>query len=186
MNDRNQRSQRIDKDSRKRAFAGMLCVTAILYFAIQWKYASRIGPNEVFSASRMTDQANFAVMIDGLSKAANSACSTSSFDTLLSDDSDSALPYLELKGDRLGRCTVIRDTLVTPFSNIELSGCKVVYLREYVPSFAGLSAAAVLQIHDTSDTNPWVLMDRWVSDDQRYGFALYRHPCPVEKNVKWK
>jgi hypothetical protein len=36
-------------------------VTAILYFAIQWKYASRIAPNRVFSASRMTDQVGMAI-----------------------------------------------------------------------------------------------------------------------------
>jgi hypothetical protein len=61
MNDRNQHSQRIGKDLSKSAIAGVLCVTAILYFAIQWKYASRIAPNRIFSASRMTDQVGMAI-----------------------------------------------------------------------------------------------------------------------------
>jgi hypothetical protein len=185
MNDRNQRSQRIGKDSRKGAFAGVLCVTAILYFAIQWKYASRIGPNKIFSASRMTDQADFAVMIDGMSKAVHRACNGGSLNTLLFDDSESALPYIETKSDRLGRCMVIRETLVTPFSKIEMDGCNVVYIREYGPSYADQNSEAALRTYNTLHTSPWILMDRWVSDDERFGFALYRHPCSVEKDVKW-
>jgi hypothetical protein len=104
-----------------KAVAGVLCVTAILYFAIQWKYASKIGPkNKIFSASRTADQADFAVMIDGLSKAAHRACNGGSLNTLLFDDSESALPYLGTKGDRLGGCMVIRETNVTPFSKAEM------------------------------------------------------------------
>ena len=186
MNDRNQRSQRIGEDSRKRAFARVLCVTAILYFAIQWKYASRIGPNKIFSASRVTDQVDFAVMIDGLSKAAHRACNRGSLNTLLFDDSESALPYIETKGDRLGGCMVIRETLVTPFSKIEMDGCNVVYIREYGPSYADQHAEAALRTYNTLHTSPWILMDRWVSNDERFGFALYRHPCSMEKDVKWK
>jgi hypothetical protein len=186
MNDRNQRSQRIGKDSCKGAFAGVLCVTAILYFAVQWKYASRIGPNKIFSASRMTDQVDFAVMIDGLSKAAHRACNGGKLDTLLFDDSESALPYIETNGDRVGGCVVIRETLVTPFSNIEMDGCNVVYIREYGPSYAGQNYEAALRTYNTLHTSPWILIDRWVSNDERFGFALYRHPCSVEKDVKWK
>jgi hypothetical protein len=184
MNDKNQRSRRISKDSHKSAFTGVLCVTAILYFAIQWKYASRIGPNKIFSASRKTDQADFAVMIDGLSKAAHRACNGGSSNTLLFDDSESALPYIETKGDRLGGCMVIRETLVTPFSKIEMEGCNVVYIREYGPSYAGQKSEAALRTYNTLHTSPWILMDHWVSKDERFGFALYRHPCSVEKNVK--
>jgi hypothetical protein len=51
--------------------------------------------------------------------------------TLLFDDSDSTLPYIQTKGDRLGQCMVICKTLVTLFSKIEMDGCKVVYIREY-------------------------------------------------------
>jgi hypothetical protein len=111
-----------------KAVASVLCVTAILYFAIQWKYASKIGPtNKIFSASRTADQADFAIMIDGLSKAAYRACNGGSLNTLLFDDSESALPYLDTEGDRLGGCMVIRETNVTPFSKIEMDGCNVVY-----------------------------------------------------------
>jgi hypothetical protein len=186
MNDRNQRSQLIGEYSRKGAVAGMLCVTAILYFAIQWKYASKIGPNKIFSASRVTDQVDFAVMIDGLSKAAHRACDRGSLDTLLFDDSDSALPYIGTEGDRLGGCVVIRETLVTPFSKSEMDGCNVVYIREYEPSDGDKNSEAALRTYNTLHTSPWILMDRWVSNDERFGFALYRHPCPVEKDVKWK
>jgi hypothetical protein len=186
MNDRNQRSQSIGKDSRKGAVASVLCVTAILYFAIQWKYASRIGPNKIFSASRMTDQADFAVMIDGLSKAVLRACNRGNLNTVLFDDSDSALPYIETKGDHLGGCMVTRETLVTPFSKSEMDSCNVVYIREYVPSYADQNPEAALRTYNTLHTSPWILMDRWVSNDERFGFALYRHPCSVEKDVKWK
>lgn len=186
MNDRNQRSQRIGKDSRKRALASVLCVTAILYFAIQWKYASIIGRNRIFSASRKTDQVDFAVMIDGLSKAAQRVCNGGNLNTLLFDDSDSALPYIETKGDRVGGCTVIRETSVTPFSKSEMGGCNVVYISEYWPSYAGQNYEAALQAYNTLHTSPWILIYRWVSNDERFGFALYRHPCSIEKDVKWK
>jgi len=149
MNARNQHSQRIGKDLSKSAIAGLLCVTAILYFAIQWKYASRIGPNRIFSASRMTDQVDFAVMIDGLSKAAHRACNSGSLNTLLFDDSESALPYIETQGDRLGGCMVIRETNVTPFSKAEMEGCNVVYIREYGPSYADQNSEAALRTYNT-------------------------------------
>jgi hypothetical protein len=186
MDDRNQRSQRIGIDLSKRAFASTLYIAAILYFAIQWKYASRIGPNKIFSASRIADQVDFAVMIDGLSKAVHRVCNGGSLNTLLFDDSESALPYIETKGDRLGQCMVIRETRVTPFSKIEMDGCNVVYIREYGPSYADQNAEAALRTYNTLHTSPWILMDRWVSNDERFGFALYRHPCSVEKEVKWK
>jgi hypothetical protein len=170
-----------------KAVAGVLCVTAILYFAIQWKYASKIGPkNKIFSASRTADQADFAVMIDGLSKAAHRACNGGSLNTLLFDDSESALPYLGTKGDRLGGCMVIRETNVTPFSKAEMDGCNVVFIREYEPSYADQNTAEALRTYNTRHTSPWISMDRWVSDDRRFGFALYRHPCSVEKDPKRK
>jgi hypothetical protein len=184
MNDVNQRSRRIGKDSHKRAFAGVLCATAILYFAIQWKCASKIGPSKIFSASRKTDQADFAVMIDGLSKAVHSVCNGGNLNTVLFDDSESALPYIETNGDRLGGCMVIRETLVTPFSKIEMDGCNVVYVREYGPSY-GQNSEAALRTYNTLHTTAWILIDRWVSNDERFGFALYRHSCS-ERVVKWK
>jgi hypothetical protein len=172
MNDRNQRSQPIGRDLSKSAFVSALCVTAILYFAIQWKYAAKIGPNKIFSASRTTDQVDFAVMIDGLSKAVHRACDGGSLNTLLFDDSESGLPYIETKVDRLGRCMVIRETNVTPFSKIEMEGCNIVYIREYGPSYADQNAEAALRTYNTLHTSPWILMERWVSNDERFGFAL--------------
>jgi hypothetical protein len=164
--------------------ASVLCVTAILYFAIQWQYASKIGPtNKIFSPSRTADQADFAIMIDGLSKAAHSACNGGSLNTLLFDDSDSALPYLETKGDRLGGCMVIRETNVTLFSKAEMDGCNVVFIREYEPPYADSNVEAALRTYNTRHTSPWILMERWVSNDNRFGFALYRHPCSVEKDL---
>lgn len=186
MNDKNQRSQRTGKDSRNRALVGVLCVTAILYFAIQWKYASTIGPNKIFSASRKTDQADFAVMIDSLSKAAHGVCSGGDLNTLLFNDSESALPYIQTEDDRLGGCTVIRETSVTPFLKIEMDGCNVVFVREYGPSYTDPNAEAALRTDGSMSTKPWILVDHWVSNDERFGFALYRHPCSVEKDVKWK
>jgi hypothetical protein len=134
----------------------------------------------------MTDQADFAVMIDGLSKAVHRACNRGTLNTVLFDDSDSALPYIETKGDHLGGCMVIRETLVTPFSKIEMDGCNVVYIREYGPSYADQNSEAALRTYNTLDTSPWILMDRWVSNDERFGFALYRHPCSMEKDVEWR
>jgi hypothetical protein len=186
MSGKNQRSQCFGKHPLNGAAACVLCVTAILYFAIQWKYASKIGPNKIFSASRTADQVDFAVMTDGLSKAVHRACNGGSFNTLLFDDSESALPYIETKGDRLGGCRVIRETLVTPFSKIEMDGCNVVYIREYEPSYSDQNSEAALRTYNTLHTSPWILMERWVSNDERFGFALYRHSCFVEKDVKWK
>ena len=115
MKDRNQRSQRIGKESRKRPLTGAPYVTATLYFVIQWKFASRIGPNKIFSTSRKTDQVDFAVMIDRMSNAARRACNGGDLNTLVFNDSEMALPYIETKGDRLSGCAVIRETSVTPF-----------------------------------------------------------------------
>jgi hypothetical protein len=186
MNDRNQRLQRTVKESRKRALTGVLYVTAILYFLIQWKFASRIGPNKIFSASRKTDRIDFAVMIDSMSNAARRECNTGNLNTLLFNDSEIAAPYIETKGDRLSGCTLIRETAVTPFSRIEMDNCNVIYIREYGPTYTDPSAEVALRTDDTLPTNPWILLDRWVSNDGRFGFALYRHPCSAENDVKWK
>jgi hypothetical protein len=187
MKDRNQRSQRIGKESRKRALTRLLYVTAILYFVIQWKFASRIGPNKIFSTSRKTDQVDFAVMIDRMSNAARRACNGGDLNTLVFNDSEMALPYIETKGDRLSGCAVIRETSVTPFSRTEIDNCNVIYLREYGPTYTDRNAEAALRTDDAMHTTrPWILMDRWVSNDGRFGFALYRHPCSMENDVKWR
>ena len=187
MNDRNQRLQRTGKESRKRALTGVLYVTAILYFVIQWKFVSRIGPNKIFSASRKTDQVDFAMMIDSMSNAARRECNTGNLNTLLLNDSEIAVPYIETKGDRRSGCTLIRETSVTPFSQIEMNNCHVIDIREYGPTYTDPSAEVALRTDDAMHTTrPWILMDRWVSNDRRFGFALYRHPCSAENDVKWK
>jgi hypothetical protein len=134
----------------------------------------------------MTDQADFADMVDRLSKAAYRACNTTVSNVLLFDDSESALPYTEPKDDGLGGCATIRETNVTPFSKTEMDKCNVVYIREYEPSYAEANSDAALQTYDSLQTSPWILIERWVSKDGRFGFALYRHLCSVENDLKWK
>jgi hypothetical protein len=38
---------------------------------------------------------------------------------------------MKTSGDRLDGCVTVRETNVTPFSNAEMGGCDVVYIREY-------------------------------------------------------
>jgi hypothetical protein len=185
MSHRNQHAKHSEKRPVTQATAIALCIGAFLYFAVQWKFAPKIGPNKIFSAYRVTDQADFVVMIDSLSKAIHRTCNNGSLNTFLFDDGDSALPYLKIKGDRLDGCIMMRETNVTPFSKDEMDGCNVVYIREYEPSYSKLDLAAALQTYNTLHTSPWISIDRWVSNDERFGFALYRHPCSVQKDTIW-
>jgi hypothetical protein len=145
---------------------------AILYCAIQWKYAASIGPNKIFSSSRTIDRADFADMLNGLSIATQRACSANPLSRLLFDDGDSASPYMKISGDRLSGCVTVRETNVTQFSKAEIENCNAVFIRELTPS-----DKVGLQPSDGRSTRPWVEMDRWMSSDGQFGFALYRHPC---------
>ena len=149
-----------------------LALAAILYCAIQWKYAASIGPNKIFSSSRTMERADFADMLNGLSKATQRACSANPLSRLLFDDGDSALPYMKISGDRLSGCVTVRETNVTQFSKAEIDDCNVVFIREHAPS-----DKVGLQPSDGRSTRPWVDMERWTSSDGQFGFALYRHPC---------
>jgi hypothetical protein len=149
-----------------------LALAAILYCAVQWKYAASMGPHTIFSSSRTTDRADFAGMVDRLSKAIQGACSANPSSELLFDDGDSALPYLKISDDRLSGCVTVRNTNVTPFSRLEMDDCNVVFVREHNPS-----DKSILQIYDTLHPRPWIETERWMSSDGRFGFALYRHEC---------
>jgi hypothetical protein len=149
-----------------------LFLTAILYCAAQWKYASKIGPNKIFSSSRKMERADFVSMLNELSKATHRACSANPLSKVFFDDGDRALPYMETSGDRLYGCATVRHTNVTPFSKSELDDCNVIYVREYGPQ-----DAPDLQIYNILHTRPWTEMERWISGDEQYGFALYHHSC---------
>jgi hypothetical protein len=111
-------------------------------------------------------------MLNELTKAIHRACSVNPSSKLLFDDGDSASPYLKISGDRLDGCLIVRDTNVTPFSKLEMEDCNVVFVREHHPS-----DRSRLQIYDTLHTRPWIEMERWISSDGQFGFALYRHLC---------
>lgn len=154
-----------------------LALAAVLYCAIQWKYAASIGPSTIFSSSRRIERADFADMLNELSKAAHRACSANPLSKLLFDDGDSASPYMKITGDRLDGCVTIRETNVTPFSKPEMDDCNVVVIREHTPS-----NKSRLQIYDPFHTRPWIETERWISGDHLFGFALYRHSCITNKD----
>jgi hypothetical protein len=177
MRGRNQRLRFIAKGSSVSLSRLALVLTAILYCAAQWKYASKIGPNKIFSSSRRIERADFTGMVDQLSMATQRVCIANRLSKLLFEDGDRALPYMETSGDRLHGCVAVRHTNVTPFSRSELDDCNVIYIREYGPQ-----DEPDLRIHNTLYTSPWTEVERWTSGDEEYGFALYRHSCPANKN----
>jgi len=149
-----------------------LAFVAVFYCGVQWKYAASIGPHTIFASSRRAERADFADMLNELSKATRRACSANPSSRLLFDDGDSASPYLKISGDRFGGCVMVRETNVTQFSEAEIDDCDVVFVREHTPS-----DKIGLQPSDGRHIKPWVEMERWTSSDDQFGFALYRHPC---------
>lgn len=154
----------------------LLLLVAILYWAVQWKYAARIGPNTIFLSSRKIQRADFADMVDELSKVAQRVCNTNRSYKFLFDDEDVALSYMKISHDRLNGCVTIRETNVTLFSGPEIDDCNAVFVREHLPSDEW-----GLRMNDDFHTNPWIETERWISSDGKYGFALYRHPCLADK-----
>jgi hypothetical protein len=157
----------------------LLCWIAVLYCGIQWRFASRIGPNEIFSRERVIERADFATMVRKLSEAAWRVCKSDPSPRLLFDDGDSASPYLLTSSDHFGSCAVVRQTNVTPFSQAELDDCDVVYIREHSPS-----SPLELRMDSTFGGSPRIEVERWTSGDSEYGFALYRHPCAATTEKK--
>jgi len=125
----------------------------------------------------MVDRADFADMVDELSKATQKVCSADPLSKLLFDDGDSASPYLKISGDRLAGCAMVRETNVTPFSKAEIDDCNVVFVREHTPP-----DKIGLQPSDGRHTRPWIETERWLSSDGQFGFALYRHSCMADKD----
>jgi hypothetical protein len=116
-------------------------------------------------------------MLNELSKATQRACGANPSSKLLFDDGDSALPYMRISGDRLDGCATIRETNVTQFSQAEIDDCNVVFIREHTPS-----DKVGLQPSDGRATRQWIEMERWISSDGQFGFALYRHACMANKD----
>jgi hypothetical protein len=124
----------------------------------------------------MTERDDFADMLNELSKATHRACSANPLSKLLFDDGDSALPYMKISGDHLDGCMTIRKTNVTPFSESEMDDCSVIVIHEYSPS-----DRSGLRVSNNLHTRPWIEMERWVSSDGQFGFALFRHSCVANK-----
>ncbi|HZB87327.1 MAG TPA: hypothetical protein VE291_01600 [Terracidiphilus sp.] len=150
----------------------MLFLPAILYCAVQWKYTATMGASTIFSSSRRMERADFADMLNELSNATQTACRANPLTRLFFEDGDKALPYMKLSGDRLGGCSTVRNTNVTPFTKVEMEDCNVTFIREHIPP-----DTAELHMDNTLHTRPWIEVDRWFSSDGQYGFALYRHAC---------
>ena len=100
---------------------------AMLYCAVQWKYAARLGSQTIFSSTRTHDRASFADMLNNLTEATGKVCNANPLSRMLFDDGDYALPYMHISNDRIGGCVMIRNTNVTPFSKLDLDDCNVIF-----------------------------------------------------------
>jgi hypothetical protein len=158
----------------------MLGIAAIVYFAIQWIGTSTIARNKIFSRSRRSDRASFALMLVAISDVAHRECGSDKANEILFDDRDVATPYVIDAQDGLAGCRLVRETVVTPFTRAEMEGCNELMAVEFSPEypFAGSVAPGESVARDQGPRSPhWVEIKQWVSTDARFGFQLYRSSC---------
>jgi hypothetical protein len=172
---------------RKPLLTGVLWTTAIFYFGIQWKGASTIAGNKIFSSSRETDRADFATMVNTMSEAARRVCGARGRTALLFGEGDVVVPYLKTVHDTFGGCEISREIPITFFSKSELEDCNIVFIREFSPGWPHGLAVDPHQrgVPDLRFAGiSWTEMERWTSSDGRFGFAFYGHRCSGEGSRK--
>jgi hypothetical protein len=160
-----------------------LSALAVVYFAVQWLGASTMGKCRIFSSSATADRANFATMVNQFSTAAGRDCASGSPRKILFEDEDVITPYLVGVDSALGRCEVVRLTPVTPLTEAEAEDCGNLLVTEIAPPGPRMFRYANPR-NPNFARHQWAEMDRWASGDERYGFIIYRHPCPVPGDRK--
>lgn len=168
------------KDSRSLLVLSLL---AFFYFAVQWLGASTMGGCRIFSPSMRADREDFARMVNQLSSAARVYCASGKQRKILFQDGDFATPYIAGDAGPLGRCEVVRVTAVTPLTNDELDDCGNLFVRESAPLGSyrferGFVTDPILQAYN------WPELSRWTSEDGRYSFTIYLHPCAAPGDRK--
>lgn len=168
--------------SKKPTSLFVLSTVAILYFGVQWLAASTMGGCRIFSPSMRADRADFSNTVDRISTAARFYCASGNPRKILFQDGDVVTPYIVGDTSPLGHCEVVRVTAVTPFTETEVEECGDMFVQESLPPRTydferGFWTDPVLQPYN------WPELYRWVSEDGRYGFAIYIHPCaaPVDR-----
>lgn len=154
----------------------LLSVAAVLYFAAEWLGASTMGKCRIFSSSAKADRANFAAMIHQFSTTAGKECASGSPRTLLLEDEDVLTPYFVSAEGTLGQCEVTRLTPVTPLTQAQAEACGNLLVTEISPP-GPQKLIYKYRPNPNFARNQWVEIDRWASEDGRYGFTLYRNPC---------
>ncbi len=170
----------------------VLSIAALLYCGIQWLGASTIGGNKIFSSSMAADREDFRKMGDAISSYAREACVSTAPDwqgpdkqgpdTILFDDEDVASPYLVDADYKVGGCKMVHETSVTLFTNAEMEDCHTVLVRELVPPRSEPREHR-MEIDPTRESLGWTELKRWMTNDARYGFAVYGHPCMTQKGT---
>jgi hypothetical protein len=108
-------------------------ILAVSYCLVQWGASRTITGNTIYSRHRQEDRKDITVLIEKLQLELGQRCATGEIQHVLFDDTDVFLPYIvPAAGSPLGRCELIRDTHVTPFSR-PISGCETVRVQELTP-----------------------------------------------------
>jgi hypothetical protein len=161
----------------------VLPVLALLYFGMQWLGASSMGGCRIFSPTRKTDRADFAMLVNRLSAAARTDCASGPGRKLMFEDADVVTPYLAEVAGPLRQCELVRITPVTLFTQAELEECGNLFVAGFSPPQPpyleqGFRTDPIVPAY------PWPVLDRWVSPDGRYGFTVYRHSCATLEDRK--
>jgi len=135
-----------------------------------------MGGCRIFSASRRADRTDFAMMVNQISAAARVYCASGSPQTIVFEDEDVVTPYIVGVADPLGHCEVVRPTPVTPLTEAEFEACGNLFVTELLPPHSEVFKHKIA-IDPNRQTHGWAELDRWASEDGRYGFTIYRHPC---------
>lgn len=168
-----------DSGTRLKSGSTLLLFMALLYVAAEWAGAAKLGGGRIFAVSRMDDQAEFRELQSRLATATQQAC-TGGVRRLLFLDGDVEMPYMKLAGDRIGGCEAVHETGVTPFSDADLARCDSALVVEYAPPLKP-EPEEYLALAPEMTGAGWSEMSRWVSDDRRFGFAVYRRTCATDE-----
>ena len=150
-----------------------LGLIAICYFFLQWIATYNINGNVIFSRSTSIDRESFSKMKEGISAVSNLKCGKDGINKILFDDLDVISPYLTGAYNALGKCELIRETDVTPFSEKDKVNCKALRVREFSPP--AYKSRGKIEPQE-------VLIDQWTSNNNKFGYQITQYPCLNHEN----
>ena len=145
----------------------------LVWFACEWLFLSHLYGMRIFAPDRAVVTADFTEMTQRLAQTVERDCLSGPTKTAYFSDYDVALPYFPLKGDALNGCRVVREVVITPLNQAELSDCGALLVYEFSPPRQGRQGMIEMKSRPPAAAK----LEQWSSSDGRFAYEVDRIAC---------